>query len=111
MSLPILQRVPWGKFLLLWFLALLMGTSLLWLHYGFTEGIVGPLVLLGIVTGLGLLWATTRARWQKAHCSWCGFSVRAHLMRYDEGRQGWVTVYLCPKCSQSTEKFKAEKEK
>ena len=36
MTAPIpdlLSRVPWGKFFLLWFLAVLMGTSLLWLNF------------------------------------------------------------------------------
>jgi hypothetical protein len=104
-----LKRVPWDKFLLLWFLAVLMGTSLLWLHYGFTGKIAGPMVWLAGGSGLGLLWGTTRPRWEKAHCSWCGFRVQAQSMRFDDARAGWVLRYVCAKCGQATEKFKARK--
>ncbi len=103
---PFLSRVPWEKFFLLWFLALLMGTSLLWLHYGFTPKILLPVGLLALGTALGLLWGTTRPRWQKAHCSWCANRVQAKVMKYDEKRKGWVTLYECAKCGHVTEKFK-----
>ena len=108
MNTAFFKRVPWGKFLLLWFLSFLMGASLLWLHYGFTEQIWAPLSLLDTLTGLGLLWATTRPRWQKAYCSWCGMRVQAQTMKYDEARKGWVTLYPCVKCGQATEKFKKD---
>ncbi len=107
--LPFLNRVPWEKFFLLWFLALLMGTSLLWLHYGFTPRILLPDLGLALGTGLGLLWGTTRPRWEKAHCSWCATRVSAKTMKYDEGRKGWVTVYECAKCGHITEKVKSKK--
>ena len=101
-----LSRVPWGKFLLLWFLALLMGASLLWLHYGFTAGILVPFLWLAAFSGPGLLWATTRPRWEKAHCSWCAARVRAKAARYDEASGGWVMIYECDKCGHRTEKAK-----
>jgi hypothetical protein len=102
------KRVPWEKFFLLWALAILMGTSLLWLHYGFTPKIVIPDVGLALATGLGLLWGTTLPRWEKAHCAWCANRVQAHSKKYDAERKGWVTVYPCPKCGQVTEKFKKD---
>jgi len=101
-----LKRVPWEKFFLLWFLAVLMGTSLLWLHYGFTPKILVPDLLLTAGAGLGLLWGTTRPRWQKAHCAWCGARVKAHSMKFDEKAGGWVMVYPCEKCGHVTEKVK-----
>lgn len=105
-----LKRVPWGKFLLLWALSLVMGASLLWLHYGLTPALVRPSLLLWLLVGGGLLWGTTRPKWQKAHCAWCGFRLSASSMRYDEGKEGWVLAYPCPKCGQVTEKLKtAEK--
>ena len=104
-----LQRVPWEKFFLLWFLALLMGTSLLWLHYGFTPKILGPVEVLVLASALGLLWGTTRPRWQKAHCAWCGNRVKVHSMRFDEARQTWILVYRCGKCGQVTEKQKVKR--
>jgi hypothetical protein len=104
-----LKRVPWQKFFLLWFLALLMGTSLLWLHYSFTPKILMPAGILALAAALGLLWGTTRPRWQKAHCNWCGTPVRAASMRYDEGHRAWVLIYRCHKCGQVTEKNKAQK--
>jgi hypothetical protein len=100
-----LKRVPWEKFFLLWFLALLMGTALLWLHYGFTERILAPFLGLIPSTGAGLLWATTRPRWAKAHCAWCAARVSAHALRYDEGRKVWVTLFHCAKCGHVTEKM------
>jgi len=103
---PLLKRVPWEKFFLLWFLAFLMGTSLLWLHYGFTAGIVGPACGLFLAAGAGLLWGTTRPRWSKAHCSWCAARVNATEMRFDESKNGWVMIYQCRKCGHVTEKFK-----
>jgi hypothetical protein len=103
------SRVPWEKFFLLWFFALLMGTSLLWLHYGFTPKILVPTAWLALVTALGILWGTTRPRWQKAHCSWCGNRVRAKAMRYDEKAGGWVMVHPCDKCGHVTEKLKSPK--
>ena len=105
-----LERVPWEKFLLLWFLAVLMGTSLLWLHYGFTTGILVPFFCLLGATAAGLLWGTTRPRWEKAHCSWCSQRVNAAEMRYDE-KKGWVMIYRCPKCGHVTEKFRTNKKK
>ena len=104
-----LSRVPWEKFFLLWFLAILMGTSLLWLHYGFTPKILVPAGYLVAATGLGILWGTTRPRWQKAHCAWCGARVRAHSMRFDGKAGGWVMVYPCEKCGHVTEKQKGKK--
>ena len=101
-----LQRVPWQKFFLLWFLALLMGNALLWLHYGFTQRILGPEIWLAMGTGLGLLWGTTRPRWQKASCSWCGNRVKATATRFDEKTKQWMMVYHCEKCGQTTEKAK-----
>lgn len=101
-----LQRVPWEKFFLLWFLALLMGSSLLWLHYGFSPKILGPVASLAFASGLGLLWGTTRPRWQKAHCAWCGTRVRANQMKFDESKKSWVLLYRCEKCGQVTEKLK-----
>jgi hypothetical protein len=101
-----LKRVPWEKFFLLWFLALLMGTSLLWLHYGFTAGILVPMVCLALASGLGLLWGTTRPRWEKTHCSWCATRVQAKVKKYDQKRKGWMTLYECAKCGHVTEKFK-----
>ena len=106
MTLSFFKRVPWGKFFLLWFLAVLMGTSLLWLHFGFAGGIVLPSVLLAAVAGAGLLWATTRPRWEKAHCSWCGAPVRAKALVFDRERPGWKITYGCPKCGHWTEKRK-----
>jgi hypothetical protein len=100
------NRVPWEKIFLLWFLALLMGTTLLWLHYGFTLRILWPVLWLALGTGAGLLWGTTRPRWEKAHCSWCAARVSAKAMKYDKGRKGWVRVYECAKCGHVTEKFK-----
>jgi hypothetical protein len=105
----LLQRVPWDKFFLLWLLALLMGSSLLWLHYGFTPKILGPMGVLALTAALGLLWGTTRPRWQKAHCAWCGNRVRAGAMKFDEAKKAWVLVYRCEKCGQITEKLKSEK--
>lgn len=104
-----IDRVPWEKFFLLWFLAVLMGSSLLWLHYGFTAKILFPVAYLFMGTGAGLLWGTTRPRWQKAHCAWCGARVKAHSMRYDGTTGGWVMVYPCEKCGHVTEKTKAAK--
>ncbi len=104
-----LQRVPFGKFFLLWFLALLMGISLLWLHYGLSSGIIVPFLFLGAVTGPGLLWAVTRPRWEKAHCSWCGSRVRAVAVRRETAGEGWVLVYSCGKCGHLTEKQKGKK--
>jgi hypothetical protein len=109
MSSAIIKRVPWEKFFLLWFLAVLMGTSLLWLHYGFTPKIVMPVDCLAAATGLGLLWGTTRPRWEKAYCSWCATRVQAKAKQYDRNRGGWVMLYDCAKCGHVTEKFKAEK--
>ncbi len=109
MTHAFLSRVPWEKFFLLWFLALLMGTSLLWLHYGFTPKIVVPVVYLAVGTGLGLLWGTTRPRWQKAHCAWCGARLKAHSMRFDKKAGGWVMIYPCDKCGHVTEKTKTSK--
>jgi hypothetical protein len=103
-----LRRVPWGKFLLLWALALLMGSALLWLHFGFTPKFPGPFAVLAAVSALGILWGTTRPRWEKAHCAWCMERLQAHSKKYDEGRKGWVTYYPCPKCGHVTEKFKAD---
>lgn len=100
------QRVPWEKFFLLWFLAFLMGSSLLWLHYGFTPKILGPAGILALASAAGLLWGTTRPRWQKAHCAWCGYRVRANVMKFDEARKAWVLLYRCEKCGQVTEKLK-----
>lgn len=103
------NRVPWGKFFLLWFLALLMGTSLLWLHYGFTAKILMPVGWLALAAGLGILWGTTRPRWQKAHCAWCANRVQASTMRFDEKAAAWVTVYRCEKCGHLTEKVKNQR--
>jgi predicted RNA-binding Zn-ribbon protein involved in translation (DUF1610 family) len=104
-----LNRVPWAKFFLLWFLALLMGTSLLWLHYSFTKRILEPESWLFISTAVGLLWATTRPRWEKAYCSWCGSRVRAKSMKYNKPHGGWVMTYECQKCGHLTEKAKSKK--
>jgi hypothetical protein len=101
-----LKRVPWGKFLLLWALSLLMGSSLLWLHYGLTPALVRPTLLLWLMVGSGLLWGTTRPRWQKAHCAWCGFRLTASSMKHDEAKKVWVLSYPCPKCGHVTEKEK-----
>ncbi|HJT24595.1 MAG TPA: hypothetical protein VJ873_08455 [bacterium] len=106
----LLQRVPWEKFFLLWFLAVLMGSSLLWLHYGFSPKILGPVGLLVFVSALGLLWGTTRPRWQKAHCDWCGTRVKASVMKFDQARKVWVLLYRCEKCGQMTEKLKSGKD-
>ena len=103
-----LNRVPWEKFFLLWFLAVLMGTSLLWLHYGFTAKILVPVLYLGAGSGLGLLWGTTRPRWQKAHCAWCGARVKAQSMRFDQNAGRWVMAYPCEKCGHVTEKAKTQ---
>jgi hypothetical protein len=99
-----LDRVPWGRFLLLWFLGVLMGASLLWLHYDFSEKILLPLALLIPAIGLGLLWATTLPKWQKAHCSFCMNRVSAKATRFDAGHQAWVLIYECEKCGHITEK-------
>jgi hypothetical protein len=104
-----LKRVPWEKFFLLWFFSLLVWISLLWLHYGFTERILVPLACLWGATGLGLLWATTRPRWEKTHCSWCGARVTAKATRYDKAK-GWLMVYDCAKCGHLTEKSKTLKQ-
>jgi hypothetical protein len=101
-----LKRVPWGRFFLLWLLALLMGSSLLWLHYGYTEAMIRPLLWILAVVGAGLLWATTRPRWKRAHCAWCGWRVAATAMKYDEKTEEWVTFFHCAKCGQVTEKRK-----
>jgi hypothetical protein len=108
---PFLKRVPWEKFFLLWFLAFLMGSSLLWLHYGFTPKIVMPMAWLALGTALGLLWGTTRPRWEKAHCAWCGGRVKAGAMRFEKEKAAWVMVYRCEKCGQVTEKLKNSKAK
>lgn len=100
------NRVPWGKFFLLWFLGVLMGSSLLWLSFGFTERIVLPLALLIVATALGLLWATTLPKWQKAYCSFCLNRVSAKATRFDEAHQVWVMIYECEKCGHITEKAK-----
>ena len=102
-----LNRVPWGKFILLWALALLMGTSLLWLHYGANPAILKPAFLTWLGVGVGLLWGTTRPRWQKAHCAWCGARLTASSMRYDEAQKAWLLSYPCAKCGQVTEKIRA----
>ena len=109
MTTSFLKRVPWEKFLLLWFLALLMGTALLWLHYGFTERILAQYLWLMPVTGAGLLWGTTRPRWEKTHCSWCAQRVNATEMKYDEARGTWITFYHCAKCGNVTKKSKNKK--
>jgi len=88
-----------------------MGTSLLWLHYGFTARIVVPSLCLLLAAGMGLLWGTSRPRWQKAHCTWCGFRVSAAEMIFDEAKKEWVMIYHCPKCGHVTEKSKAGKGK
>jgi len=106
MLFPFLKRVPWEKFFLLWFLALVMGSSLLWLHYGFTAKILMPAAWLALGTAMGLLWGTTRPRWEKAYCSWCAARVQAKAKKFDEKRKGWVTFYECAKCGHMTEKFK-----
>ena len=85
-----------------------MGGTLLWLHYGFTPKILLPVAWLALGTALGLLWGTTRPRWQKTHCSWCGNRVRAHSMRFDEAKRAWVLIYQCEKCGNVTEKAKGE---
>src|ERR1700677_1020720 len=92
-----LKRVPWGKFFLLWFLAIVMGSNLLRLSFGFTRQTLPPLGILILVSALGLLWGTTRPKWQKAHCSFCLNRVSAKATRFDEGRQVWVMVYECEK--------------
>ena len=102
---PFFVRVPWDKFLLLWFLAILMGGSLLWLHYGSTPGIVRPTAGLALGSGVGLLWATTRPHWQKAHCAWCGARVKAKTLRLDRGKGAWLAVYKCEGCGHTTEKY------
>lgn len=86
-----------------------MGTSLLWLHYGFTPRILGPILCLISVSGVFLLWATTRPRWQKAHCSWCGARVSAKATKYDEQQKRWMMVYECLKCGHLTEKRETSK--
>ena len=106
---PLLKRVPWEKFFLLWFLALVMGSSLLWLHYGFTAKIVVPVTWLSLLAALGILWGTTRPRWEKAYCAWCAARVQAKSKKFDRERKGWVLYYHCAQCGQVTEKFKAEK--
>ena len=88
-----------------------MGTSLLWLHYGFTPRILGPSIGLLMASAVGLLWGTTRPRWEKAHCSWCAARVNASEMKYDETKKGWVMVYRCAKCGHVTEKSKLKKGK
>jgi hypothetical protein len=98
------KRVPWEKFFLLWFLAVLMGCSLLWLNFGFTQRTLLPLGILILVSGLGLLWGTTLPKWQKAHCSYCLNRVSAKAMRFDEEHQVWVMIYECEKCGHITEK-------
>ena len=86
-----------------------MGTSLLWLHYGFTREIAAPAAWLAAATGLGLLWAVTRPQWEKAHCSWCGSRVRAKASRYEAQSKAWVMVYECAKCGHLTEKQKGKR--
>lgn len=86
-----------------------MGTSLLWLHYGFTPRILGPSIWLLGGTAIGLLWGTTRPRWEKTHCSWCAARVAASEMRYDEKKDAWTMIYRCAKCGHVTEKPKAKK--
>ncbi len=87
-----------------------MGTSLLWLNYGLSLRILEPMGLLLLATGAGLLWATTRPRWEKAHCSWCMARVTAHEMKYDEAKASWIVIYACSKCGHMTEKIKVKKE-
>lgn len=103
-----LKRVPWEKFFLLWFLAVLMGSSLLWLNFGFTQKTLTPLGILILVSGLGLIWGTTRPKWQKAHCSYCLNRVSAKATRFDEEHQVWVLVYECEKCGHITEKTRGK---
>ena len=97
-------KIPWVKFFLLWGLAILMGGSLLWLHWGFTSQFVGPFVWMVIAVGTGLLWATSRPQWKKVYCSWCGSRVKAHTSRKDEKGKGWVFLYPCQACGHITEK-------
>lgn len=104
-----LDRVPWGRFFLLWFLGILMGASLLWLHYDFSEKILMPLAILIPMVGIGLLWGTTLPKWQKAHCSYCLNRVTAKATRFDQEHQVWVLVYECEKCGHITEKAKNPK--
>jgi hypothetical protein len=104
-----LNRVPWGRFFLLWFLGVLMGASLLRLHYDFSKKILLPLALLIPAVGLGLLWSTTLPKWQKAHCSFCMNRVSAKATRFDKPKQVWVLIYECEKCGHITEKAQVKK--
>ena len=97
-----LQRVPWGKFFLLWFLAILMAACLLWLHYAFSAPMLPPLEIFSAASGLGLLWATSRPRWKKAYCAWCGAKVQAKEMRINE--KGTLFIFVCGACGHVTEK-------
>lgn len=85
-----------------------MGASLLWLHFGFTPRFLGPFEVLALGSALGILWGTTRPRWEKAHCAWCAERLQAHSKKYDQERKGWVTLYPCAKCGHVTEKFKKD---
>ena len=100
------NRVPWKKFFLLWALAMIMGGSVFWLHWGFTLHTYKYLMVLGGAAGLGLLWATSRPRWEKAYCSWCGGRVTAQSSRWDEKRGCLIFLFPCPSCGQVSEKHK-----
>ncbi len=101
-------RVPWKKFFLLWALALLMGGSVFWLHWGFSARTLYYLMALAGTVGMGLLWATSRPYWEKAYCSWCGGRVNAQSSRWDEKRCGLIYLYPCPSCGQVSEKLKLD---
>ena len=83
-----------------------MCSSLLWLSLGLNEKTLGPLAVLALATGIGLLWGTTLPKWQKAHCSFCLNRVTAKATRFDEVNQVWVLIYECEKCGHITEKAK-----
>ncbi len=95
-------RVPWKIFFLMWFLAAIMGGSLLWIYWGLTFRMAERLFALEILVGAGLLWATTRPQWQKSFCAWCGGRVHAQSSRVDS--EGILFIYSCFSCGQVTEK-------
>ena len=100
---------PWGRFFLLWGLALLMCGSLFWLHQGFGADWAKWMAGLALGMPLVLAWAMTRPRWQKVTCSWCGSWGKFLEIRGERPAAEWggpVVTYHCLKCGREMERLK-----